>query len=116
MRFSANDKAKKVLIGGTDFRSPTGDGTTTSTPSRARMKPFARQRQYSMGVGPVPKTKPATSRSVDERNSNGGQLYRSLRQNKHRTRKSRNYFRYSGETGAKYDVAFDTKRTLPFQA
>ena len=32
VRFSANDKAKKVLIGGT-----TGDGTTTSTPSRARM-------------------------------------------------------------------------------
>ena len=37
VRFSANDKAKKVLIRGTDFRSPTGDGTTTSTPSRARM-------------------------------------------------------------------------------
>ena len=37
VRFSANDKAKKVLIWGTDFGSPSGDGTTTSTPSRARM-------------------------------------------------------------------------------
>jgi len=65
VRFSANDKAKKVLIGGTDFRSPTGDGTTTNTPSRARMYPFARQRQYSMSVGPAPRTRPATSRSAD---------------------------------------------------
>ena len=37
VRFSANDKAKKVLIRGTDFRSPTGDGTMTSSPTRARM-------------------------------------------------------------------------------